>query len=241
MKRSEINDNIALAKDFFEAFRFQLPKWAGWGIENWEHSGPEVAEIKARGLGWDVTDFGLGNFREQGLVQFILRNGSPAPEPNANAKPHAKPHAPKPRPGHYSEKIILLQTRQVCPLHFLKNRPKDLINRNGGDLVVQVYRSTAQAELDETRRAAVWINGISYNIKPGALVRLAPGDSMTLEPRYYHKYWADKSGCVLGEISLTCDEVRDYHFHDNLVSRFPEIEEDAVPMHLLYHEYPDLD
>jgi D-lyxose ketol-isomerase len=237
MKRSEINDTIRLAIDFLDAFRFRLPKWAFWKMPNWEHSGDEVLVIKTSHLGWDITDFGLGAFRDHGLALFTLRNGDLGYQtgPTHNT---ASAAARRPRPVRYSEKIMLLQNRQACPMLFLESRDRDLVNRGGGDLIVRLYGSTPDDGLDRSHRAAVHVNSIAYNIKPGGTIRLTPGDGLTLPARMYHDMWAEKSSCLVGEISMTCDEGMDYHFHKAATQRFPEIEEDEEPLHLLFYEYP---
>jgi D-lyxose ketol-isomerase len=70
-------------------------------------------------------------------------------------------------------------------------------------------------------------------------VRLTPGESITLGPRLYHKFWAEAGqGTVLvGEVSKVNDDAKDNRFHEP-IGRFPEIEEDEPPLHLLCNEYP---
>lgn len=69
MKRSEIN---RLQK---EAVDFYLPKWSFWSKETWQTKGDLASEIVEKKLGWDITDFGLGNFEKYGLLLFTIRNG----------------------------------------------------------------------------------------------------------------------------------------------------------------------
>ena len=44
--------------------------------------------------------------------------------------------------------------------------------------------------------------------------------------------------CLIGEVSMCNDDVKDNRFYEN-VGRFPEIEEDEEPYRLLCFEYPD--
>lgn len=236
MKRSEINDSILLARDFFEAFRFHLPKWAFWNLQNWEHTGAEVQAIKDYRMGWDVTDFGSEDFRGAGMVSFLLRNGQ-IPKTFLADNPDQEPSQAR----SYSEKIILVQVRQVCPLHYLHSRDIDLLNRGGGDLVVQLHYPDAEDGVDVERRVPVLVNGIVYNIKAGGIVRLVPGDSITIAAGLYRKFWAEKSSCLVGEISSRCDEENDYHFLDETLHRITSIEEDEPCLHLLNYEYPETD
>jgi hypothetical protein len=232
VKRSEINESIQLAQDVFEAHRFALPKWAYWSPANWEHCGPEVLEIKSCMLGWHVTDFGLNRFPQQGVVQFTLRN---CPIDRRKSRPAPPPFQVKP----YSEKIMLLQKLQTFPFHFLQTRTKDLINRGGGDLLVQIHRLKAQQELDEESRAPVSINGISYNLKAGGVVRLAPGDSITTPPRFCHKFWAEKASCLVGEVSTSHSDPVGHAFVEE-AAWFIAVEEDEAPLFLMCNEYPEL-
>ena len=64
MKRSEINQEIRDAIAFCKQHHFALPPFAYWTPEEWRSKGPEADEIRSRKLGWDVTDFGLGDWRE---------------------------------------------------------------------------------------------------------------------------------------------------------------------------------
>ena len=56
---------------------FHLPPFAHWTPEEWTRKGPEAAEIAAHNLGWDITDFGRGDFHNFGLSLFTIRNGNP--------------------------------------------------------------------------------------------------------------------------------------------------------------------
>ena len=45
MKRSEINQEIKAAEEFFAKHNFKLPKFAQWNKEDWEACGEESEEI----------------------------------------------------------------------------------------------------------------------------------------------------------------------------------------------------
>ena len=62
MKRSEINTIMRRADEFIRQQNFRLPPFAYWTPEEWKHKGPEVREIVQNKLGWDITDFGSGDF-----------------------------------------------------------------------------------------------------------------------------------------------------------------------------------
>jgi len=73
MKRSEINTLLRQAKALFREHRFALPPFAEWTPEHWQGLGAEADEISHCGLGWDLTDFGGGDFHRTGLLLFTGR------------------------------------------------------------------------------------------------------------------------------------------------------------------------
>ena len=78
MKRSEINIIIEEAKDYCNKNNFKLPPFAFWSVQDWKNKDKEkVDEIITHSLGWDITDFGLGDFKKTGICIFTIRNGSP--------------------------------------------------------------------------------------------------------------------------------------------------------------------
>ena len=75
MKRSEINQIIREAKEFLASRQFVLPEWAEWSLADWKANRDKVDYIVERMLGWDITDFGSGDFKRCGLFLFTIRNG----------------------------------------------------------------------------------------------------------------------------------------------------------------------
>jgi len=104
---------------------------------------------------------------------------------------------------------------------------------------MQVYNSTTDAKLAGTP-VTVATDGVSRTVPAGEILRLTPGESITVTPLLYHKFWGEKgSGRVLvGEVSSVNDDLTDNFFLDD-IGRFPVIEEDEPPIHLLMTEYPD--
>ena len=76
MKRSQIDRYIDEAIGFFRSHQFPLPPFAYWTETEWRAKGAEYDEIRDNMLGWDLTDFGGGDFEKQGLLLFTIRNGS---------------------------------------------------------------------------------------------------------------------------------------------------------------------
>ena len=75
MKRSEINQILREAKEFLASRQFVLPEWAEWSLQDWKANRQKVNYIVDRMLGWDITDFGSGDFLRCGLFLFTIRNG----------------------------------------------------------------------------------------------------------------------------------------------------------------------
>ncbi len=68
MKRSEINQIMKNARAFMEEKQFILPPWANWNLADWKKNRDNAQEIIENMLGWDITDFGSGDFYKQGIV-----------------------------------------------------------------------------------------------------------------------------------------------------------------------------
>jgi D-lyxose ketol-isomerase len=120
-------------------------------------------------------------------------------------------------------------------MHFHWHKTEDIINRGGGQLALQLYNSTEDEDLAPTD---VNINrdGIKHTIKAGETVLLNPGESITLPTLLYHQFWGVNSPVLVGEVSLVNDDKTDNRFHES-VGRFPKIEEDEPPLHLLVNDY----
>lgn len=220
MKRSEINAYMKEAEAFFNSYSVKLPKWAYWGCADWQGKGVEFDQIRRCAMGWDITDFGSGDFEKQGLLLFTTRNGCINDE--------------KPKP--YAEKIMISREAQITPTHFHWHKMEDIINRGGGVLAMQLWMADEREEFSD-KRFTVYIDGVSTEIEPGQIVRLEPGESITLEPYVYHKFWAEGAMTLVWEVSMVNDDENDNRFYLP-AGRFPEIEEDEAPLHLLCNEYP---
>ena len=218
MKRSEINALLVHAEDFFAEYCFSLPPWAYWRPADWDGRGSEITEIRENMLGWDVTDFGSGDFERRGLFLFTVRNGNP--------KRDKKP---------YAEKIMIVRPNQETPMHFHFSKMEDIINRGGGRLMIKLHNATPDDGLANTP-VAVSVDGIRRTVSAGSVVALDPGESICLEQRCYHSFWAEGSPVLTGEVSMANDDIADNRFLEPL-GRFPEIEEDEAPLHLLVSDY----
>ena len=133
MKRSEINQIIREAKEFLASRQFILPEWAEWSLADWKANRDKVDYIVERMLGWDITDFGSGDFKRCGLFLFTIRNG----KYGVDKKP-------------YAEKIMIVEELQETPMHFHWSKMEDIINRGGGNLVIEPSATATTATVCST-------------------------------------------------------------------------------------------
>ena len=199
MKRSEINQIIREAKEFLASRQFILPEWAEWSLADWKANRDKVDYIVERMLGWDITDFGSGDFKRCGLFLFTIRNG----KYGVDKKPYAE----------------------------------DIINRGGGNLVIELYNADKDEKFADTP-VHYRIDGIEHTMEPGGKVILKPGQSICMEQYLYHRFYGEpgKGKVMVGEVSQCNDDTSDNRFYEP-VGRFPEIEEDEAPLHLLCSDY----
>ena len=223
MKRSEINAIIRDADAFIRQHQFLLPPFAHWTPDKWTSKGADCAEIVERGMGWDITDFGLGDFRNKGLLLFTIRNGSPENLRTCTGKV-------------YAEKLLIVDESQVTPHHFHWQKVEDIINRGGGNLLLHLYHSTPDELADEISPVTVSVDGITRTLPAGGVVTLCPGESITLPTGLYHKFWAEGGRVMVGEVSCVNDDINDNKFLDP-IGRFTEIDEDEPPFRLLITDY----
>jgi len=223
MKRSYINARIREVKEFAEKNNYILPPFAYWTTEEWKTKGHEYDGIRRCGLGWDVTDFGVGNYEETGLLCFTIRNGVEGSSEDFKT---------------YAEKMLFVKENQVTPMHFHYSKMEDIINRGKENtLAVKVYNSTKDYGLDTESPVTIYSDGRVYTVPAGDLVKLGPGESITIQQYMYHSFWAEGGPALIGEVSKVNDDNVDNHFLE-VPERYPEITEDEAPVHYLCNEYP---
>lgn len=223
MKRSEINALIRAAEERFEAAGLFLPEWAHWSPEDWRQNRAKVGAVVGAGLGWDLTDFGSGAFERRGLLLFTVRNGTPDPSSRLP----------------YAEKLMLVGDGQVTPMHFHWRKTEDIINRGGGELVVELVKADCTTEKPTTESFVMYRDSLRVECEAHDKIRLQPGQSITLTPYIYHAFWAEHGSCIVGEVSSVNDDGSDNRFLEN-VGRFPEIEDDEPPYRLLCTDYMEV-
>ncbi len=223
MKRSEINAAIRWAKAYLKKENIRLPAYAYWTVEEWKEHAEETELIERLMLGWDVTDFGTGDFGNIGGVLYTLRNGI-QDDPTAGVP--------------YCEKLIVMHEGQRLPRHYHVSKTEDIINRAGGTLQVFLWNADPVTGRETDSDVTVWMDGIRRVFKAGEEILVTPGNSVTLTPYLAHVF-GPKLGTgdvICGEVSKVNDDRTDNYFTEP-TARFPEVEEDEAADAPLCGEY----
>jgi D-lyxose ketol-isomerase len=181
MKRSEINQLIRSAEVCFKAHGWALPP------------NPK----------WDVTDFGLGAWRDCGLVLVNL-----AEEPE------------------YCEKLMYARKSMLTPVHCHLKKKEDIICR-WGTLAVRVWPGRPDSTPRKTMKLP--INHERVDVQSGEVIEVPAGSRVTMLPGVYHEFYPLTEECILGEVSTANDDEGDNYFVSPEIGRYPGIEEDERP------------
>jgi D-lyxose ketol-isomerase len=188
VKRSEINQLMTAARACFTRHHWVLP--------------PQPR--------WDVTDFGLGDWRQHGMVLVNL-----ASEPE------------------YCEKLMYAQRGMITPCHCHHRKKEDIICRCGA-LSVKVW--PASPDTRAGRRFTIGINGQPREVIAGDAIAISAGERITIPPRVYHEFCPTSDECIIGEVSSANDDVGDNFFWNPDIGRFPGVVEDEPAQALLVGE-----
>ena len=224
MKRSEINASISWAKELLAQNNIKLPALAYWSPAELKAMGNRLDTVKRLELGWDITDFGSGDFARVGAVLYTVRNGL-ADDPSVGVP--------------YCEKYIVMKDGQHLPNHYHVFKSEDIINRaGGGDISVWLWNADPSTGKMLDTDVHVMMDGIEHVFKPGEEIIVRKGESITLAPYIAHVF-GPKHGTgdvIVGEVSKVNDDHTDNYFLDP-IARFADIDEDETPIHLLCNEY----
>ena len=225
MKRSEINEALREMEAMCKKLQYPLPPFCGFTPEEWKEKGHEYDEVRDCMLGWDITDYGMGDFDKLGFSLITIRNGSR--------------RMPEKYPKVYAEKLLYLREGQYAPNHFHFYKTEDIINRGGGNVLIRVYNSLENEEIDYESPVTVQTDGRTYTVPAGTQILLTPGESIHIQQRMYHDFTVQEGtgSVLLGEVSQVNDDETDNRFNPPM-GRFPTIEEDEPPYRLLCGEYP---
>jgi D-lyxose ketol-isomerase len=203
-----------------DSIAFRLPEFSSWEPDEWKSRGDETVVIRQTMLGWDITDFGTGNFPAVGAVLFTLRNGV-AGRPDIGSP--------------YAEKLICLYKGQRLAPHYHAVKTEDIITRSGL-MWMELYNSKPDGSVDKESPVKVYCDGILKTYAAGERFEVKPGNSVTLRPWLCHVFGAAGMDTVIGEVSSVNDDKTDNYFAEP-TSRFANIEEDEKPVRLLCNEY----
>ncbi len=221
MKRSDVNRILKEGDVFIRSFGYVMPPFAYWTPEQMKTR--DHSAIKARGMGWDITDYGQGKFDELGLFLFTVRNGLAE---NLKAGSGMV----------YAEKIMISRQDQLSPMHRHIIKSEDIINRGGGTLVLELFQRDAGGGIDRDAKVQVPVDGEMVTLDAGGLLKLDPGQSVTLHPTIWHAFWGEGGDVLIGEVSTVNDDNTDNIFEMD-IGRFASVEEDEAPVHLLVSDY----
>lgn len=153
---------------------------------------------------WDVTDFGLGDWRKHGLVLVNL-----AEEPE------------------YCEKLMYAQREMTTPAHYHKKKKEDIISRWG---VLRVKVWSGVPEQCGGKEFQIQVDGKKRIVSSGSWIDLPSGARVTLVPGIYHEFFPLTDECIIGEVSTANDDAHDNIFVNPDIGRYPEIDEDENPV-----------
>ena len=225
MKRSEINKALHELEDMIREYKYYLPEFANFTPEEWQQKGHEWDEVRDNMLGWDITDYGMGDFDKIGFSLFTIRNG------NLKKQDIYKKT--------YAEKFLYLKEGQYALNHFHWFKMEDIINRGGGNLLIRVYNAHEDDSIDKESDVTIHVDGETRVVPAGTQVCLKPGMSLTVTQRLYHDFSIEPGtgNVLIGEVSQCNDDNTD-NFFNPPAGRFPKIEEYESPYRLLCNEYP---
>ncbi len=216
MLRSEIDARIGEAAALFASHGLALPPWARFTPADWAARPDEARHCAERQMGWDVTDFGSGDFGRRGLLLLCMRNGL----------------AGRAGERSYAEKLMVVRDGQETPFHHHRRKAEDIVNRGGGDLVVEVTAFEGDRETAEP--VAVRVDGALRLLPPRAPLVLSPGESVTLMPGQVHRFHG-RGTVVAGEVSEVNDDHTDNVFLEP-PGRFADVIEDAPARFALWSD-----
>ena len=214
---------MAEADEMIREHGFNLPPFAYWTVDEFRARAPHAQAVIEGRFGWDITDYGKGDFDSMGLFLFTLRNGRLADLRRGGGMC-------------YAEKLLMSRQDQLSPMHTHVIKAEDIINRGGARLIIELFGSDDQGHFAQDRGGVVWCDGIKRKYAPGEKLVLMPGESVTLMPGDWHAFWGEGGDVLIGEVSTVNDDETDNIFREP-IGRFAEVEEDVEPTHLLVSDY----
>ena len=223
MKRSQINQILTEAHEMMNTLGWTLPPFAYWTTEQMQQQKQHLDHLINSRCGWDITDYGTGNFEQIGLCLLTLRNGLLSDLQHGSGMC-------------YAEKLLISRQDQLSPMHTHILKVEDIINRGGATLIVELYGSDDNGQFAGDQGGQVLIDGICKPYDAGEKIKLEAGQSVTLRPGDWHAFWGEGGDVLIGEVSTVNDDQSDNIFRES-IGRFANIQEDEPPLHLLVSDY----
>ncbi|KQT88004.1 D-lyxose/D-mannose family sugar isomerase [Aurantimonas sp. Leaf443] len=223
MKRSRVNEILKAGDAFIRSFGYVMPPFAYLTPAEMRARRDELSLVVERRMGWDVTDYGKEDFDRLGLFLFTTRNGDASDLSKGTGML-------------YAEKIMISRHDQISPMHRHVVKAEDIINRGGATLALELFESAPDGSIDEGAPVRVQVDGVTRTLAAGGILKLMPGESVTLLPGNWHAFWGEGGDVLIGEVSTVNDDLTDNIFREP-IGRFAEIEEDEEPWHLLVADY----
>src|SRR5690606_26707009 len=148
IRRSQINAIIGEADEFIRSFGYALPPFARLSPAQMKERRSELAGVVEARLGWDITDYGSGDFSRTGLFLFTARNGRAADLAGG-------------RGMLYAEKIMISRRDQLAPMHRHDVKAEDIVNRGGGTLALELFMSAPDGSIDRQADVTVATDGMA--------------------------------------------------------------------------------
>ena len=219
MRRSEINRIMLEAEETFRRHGTIPPPWAAWSLRDWA-AHPEQSPPSAPRIRWAGTSPISARATSAGAVCCCcaLATGSAGL-----------------RRAALCEKLMIVREAQETPFHRHLIKVEDIINRGGGNLIIETVRVEADTLSPDPHD--VLIDGAIRRVEAHEPIRLTPGESITLVPGQLHRFYGEdgRGDVLVGEVSQVNDDVNDNIFLEP-VGRFATIEEDEPARHPLWSE-----
>ena len=168
MKRSRVNDIIEEGDAFIRSFGYVMPPFAYWSPEELKARRPRRHHRRAARLGHHRLR--AGRVRRARAV--------PVHRPQRRADDLTRGKGML-----YAEKIMISRKDQLSPMHRHIVKAEDIINRGGGKLVLELFMSRPDGGIDEEAEVEVPTDGVVRRMPAGGLLKLEPGESVTLDAR----------------------------------------------------------
>ncbi len=196
MIRPDIENLIDEALVYFKARSISLlPPNATWDVRQWtdffQRNPDRLDYFSENGIGWDVSDFGLGDFEKYGGVFYTVHNNT---------------YSSLPSGFRMAEKWILRNEGQGAPAHYHKIKSEYTTNFGPGNLEVTIGGIFLDGTIDSTSMVSVEVDHLSDNYTPGDKILLKLGSYIFLPAGTIHSFKVYEDRSIVHEVSSANDD-----------------------------------